>query len=113
MLIAGHIKCVIYSILMTWNQFSWGSAVGQLGERWSNCLPSELNSNVVRVRASPALKYFQSGGCINLSHGALICMWSGYRLAYPVVSQAYAEICPGFPPSQAALIIATSRENFG
>ena len=63
---------------------TWGSTVGQLGERC--CLPSELHTNLVRVCASPALKYFQSGRCINLSK----CMWSGYRQANLVVSQAYS-----------------------
>ena len=53
----------------------WGSAIAQLGERRS--LVSELHTNLVRVRASPASMYFQSGGCINLSK----CMWSGCRRA--------------------------------
>ena len=40
-------------------------------------------------------------------------MWFGYRLPVAVVSQAYpgnAEICPGFPPPQAALCIILSNE---
>ena len=49
----------------------------------------ELHTNLVRVCASPAPKYFQSGRCINLSE----CMWCGCRRADPVVSQAY----PGMP----------------
>ena len=52
-------------------------------------LLSELHANLVRVRASPAPKYFQSGWCINLSE----CMGCGCRRADPVVSQAY----PGMP----------------
>ena len=41
------------------------------------------------------------------------CMWFGCRLPVAVVSQAYpgnAEICPGFPPPQAALRIILSNE---
>ena len=52
-------------------------------------LLSELHTNLVRVRATPAPKYFQSGRCFNLSE----CMWCGCRRADPVVSQAY----PGIP----------------
>ena len=37
-------------------------------------------------------------------------MWSGCRWADPVVSQAYPVICPGFPPSSAALRIILSNE---
>ena len=40
-------------------------------------------------------------------------MWSGYRQADAVVSQAYpgyAEICPGFPPPQAAHVTVASGE---
>ena len=40
-------------------------------------------------------------------------MWSGCRHADAVVSQAYpwyAEICPGFPPPQAACVAVASRE---
>ena len=48
-----------------------GSAVGQLGERLSNCLPSELHINVVPGSRLASTEIFQSGGCINLS----ICMW--------------------------------------
>ena len=73
-----------------------GSAIAQLGERRS--LVSELHTNLVRVRASPASMYFQPGRCIKKQPK---CMWSGCRRADPVVSQAYsrdAEICPGFPP---------------
>ena len=84
-------------------QKDWGSAKAQLGERRS--LVSELHTSLVRVRASPASMYFQSGG--------YKCMWSGCRRADPVVSQAYsrdAEICPGFPPPQAALVTVTSGE---
>ena len=71
--------------------------IGSVVERRS----SELHTNLVRVCASPAPKYFQVGGCINLS----ICMWFGCRRADPVVSPASrdAEICPGFPQLQAAL----------
>ena len=54
---------------------------GSVVERQS----SELHTNLVRAHASSALKYFQSGGLINLS----ICMWSGCRWADQVVSQAY------------------------
>ena len=51
---------------------------------------SESHTNVVRVRASPALiKIFSVCRCVNLP----ICMWSGCRRADPVVSQAY----PGMP----------------
>ena len=41
-------------------------------------------------------------------------MWSGCRQADAVVSQAYpgyAEICPGFPPPQAARVTVASGEN--
>ena len=41
------------------------------------------------------------------------CMWFGCRLPVAVVSQANpgnAEICPGFPPPQAALRIILSNE---
>ena len=40
-------------------------------------------------------------------------MWSGCRQADAVVSQAYpgsAEICPGFPPPQAARVTVASGE---
>ena len=77
------------------------SAIDQLEERRS--LASELHTNLVRVRTSPASMYFQSGSCIDLSK----CMWSGCHRADPMVSQAYsrdAEIWPGFPPPQAALV---------
>ena len=40
-------------------------------------------------------------------------MWSGCRRADPVVSHGIsrdAEICPGFPQPQTALVVATSRE---
>ena len=40
-------------------------------------------------------------------------MWSGCRQADTVVSQAYpgyAEICPGFPPPQAARVTVASGE---
>ena len=40
-------------------------------------------------------------------------MWSGCRQADAVVSQAYpgyAEICPGFPPPQAARVTVASEE---
>ena len=41
------------------------------------------------------------------------CIWSGCRQADAVVSQAYpgcAEICPGFPPPQAARVTVASEE---
>ena len=43
----------------------------------------------------------------------LECMWFGCHLPIAVVSQEYpgnAEICPGFPPLQAALHIILSNE---
>ena len=42
-------------------------------------------------------------------------MWFGCRLPVAVVSQAYlgnAEICPGFPPPQAALRIILRNEGY-
>ena len=41
-------------------------------------------------------------------------MWFGCRIPVAVISQAYpgnAEICPGFPPPQAALRIILSNED--
>ena len=42
-------------------------------------------------------------------------MWSGCRQVGTVVSQAYpgyAEICPGFPPPQAARVAVASGEKW-
>ena len=58
------------------------SSVGRVAVKH---LLSELNTNLVLVRASPVLKYFKSGRCINLFK----CMWCGCRRVDPVVSQAY------------------------
>ena len=43
------------------------SAIAQMGERRSSVLLSELHTNWVRVRASPASMYFHTGWCINLA----------------------------------------------
>ena len=58
------------------------SSVGRVAVKH---LLSELNTNLVLVRASPVLKYFKSGRCINLFK----CMWCGCRRVDQVVSQAY------------------------
>ena len=58
------------------------SSVGRVAVKH---LLTELNTNLVLVRASPVLKYFKSGRCINLFK----CMWCGCRRVDPVVSQAY------------------------
>ena len=65
----------------------------------------ELHTSSVRVRVQPGTKYLYEK---NLSE----CMWFGCRLPVAVVSQAYpgnGEICPGFPPPQAALRIKFSN----
>ena len=53
------------------------------------------------------------GQNIYMEKNLLEYMWFGCRLPATVVSQAYpgnAEICPGFPPSQAALCIILNNE---
>ena len=79
--------------------------IGSVVERRS----SELHTNLVRVCASQAPKYFQVGGCINLS----ICMWFGCRRADPVVSPAYhgmPRYVLAFRHFRQPFVIATSRE---
>ena len=49
------------------NKTTWESAIAQMGERQSSVLLSELHTNWVRVRASPASMYFHTGWCINLA----------------------------------------------
>ena len=64
---------------------------------------TELITSSLRVRVQPGTKYLYPSEC----------MWFGCRLPVAVVSQAYpgnAEICPGFPPPQAALCILLSNE---
>ena len=48
-------------------QLIWESAIAQMGERRSSVLLSELHTNWVRVRASPASMYFHTEWCINLA----------------------------------------------
>ena len=68
---------------------------------------TELRS--IQVRVQPGTEYLYGK---NPSK----CMWFGCHLLVRVVSQAYpgnAEICPGFPPPQAALHIILSSDLVG
>ena len=67
---------------------------------------TELHTSSTRVQVQPGTKYLYENKSID-------CMCFGSRLPVASVSQAYpgnAEICPGFPPPQAALCIILSNE---
>ena len=70
---------------------------------------TELHTSSVRVQVQPGTKYLYGKKKKNPSE----CMCFACCLPVAVVSQAYpgnAEICPGFPPPQAALLIIHSNE---
>ena len=67
---------------------------------------TELHTASVRVRVQPGTKYLYGKNQPE-------CMCFGCLPPVALVSQAYpgnAEICPGFPPPQAALHIIFSNE---
>ena len=71
---------------------------------------TELHTSSVRVRVQPGTIYIYIW-----KKNPSECMWFGCRLPVALVSHAYtgnAEICPGFPPPQAALrIILSNRDD--
>ena len=70
---------------------------------------TELHASSVRVRVQPGTKYLYGKKKKHSSE----CIWYCCRLPVAAVSQAYpgnAEICPGFPPPQAALRTILSNE---
>ena len=74
-----------------------GAGIAQLVE--ALYFTTELHTSSVQVQVQPGTKYLYGK---NPSE----CMWFGCRIPVVVVSQEYpgsAEICPGFPPPQAAL----------